>query len=1075
MLNKLLVGRYRVIEVLGKGGLGQTYIAIDQHQPSRPKCAVKLLKPASKDSSFLPIARRLFVTEAEILEKLGRHDQIPQLLAYFEEKKEFFIIQDYIEGHTLGAELPLGHRWTENKVILMLQDVLKTLEFVHSYGVIHRDIKPNNLIRRDKDGKIVLIDFGAVKQVGDSRITTKVPLTPKTISIGTQGYMPTEQARGKPRLNSDIYALGMIGIQALTGIDPFNLEENIDGEVIWRNYAQVSDKLAAILNQMVRYHFRDRYQSTTEVLQELESLKSHSPVTPMTAKNSLGGAATLSESEFRETRVSLPKEPSEVRVVPPERSEQIEVAQDINPAISREDHLVELKETRVSLSKEPSEVRVVPHARSEQIEVAQDINPAISREDHLVELKETRVSLDSEHSDQKVSSKPELEQVTKPQQGNAWSSWENKDTPLDLKPQKTPPETKLANSVGTLSESEFRETRVSLSNEPSEVRVVPPERSEQIEVAQDINPAISREDHLVELKETRVSLDSEHSDQKVSSKPELEQVTKPQQGNAWSSWENKDTPLDLKPQKIPPEVKQANSVVTDSEKQKVTSGLVEIDSWGRWNSETVAKSGKNKTNKQKSLKSNDLELETASPIDAQKSQTIQNIQQKKQEVDIKPQIKETKISQGNERLNPQAASKISLKETKASLSNENEKLVSETKQKEIKTSLTNDKSVSKEVAKIATKETKVSLSSEAQNTSNISNIEIIKTQLILGIKQLTSLIDKRKIVEIINLIFTKASLIPLQFSRVKSPAFLVRDKKYPLLIGIGTILALFSSFAGYKYIKHRQSYHQLKLDLATIEQLEADKKYQECIEEAILFSNKFSDLSSQKNSILSDCYQGQLTTATKLAKGSRYKDAINLAIQIPQEQDIYTESQKLVSQWSQNIYQIASNKYQEGDLENAIAILQAIPDNSPLSKKIQTTSKQWQADWEQNQTHIEAAQKGLDEKRWQDAINEAKKVKNNPYWLDQSKELITQAETAIAAEAAARKTYRSPSRPRYRSNPKTYYPPATPINPVITPSPLPNPEPTESSDSTEPNEPDRTPIVCLNKNSRNPKCRNSRK
>ena len=990
MLNQLLVGRYRVVEVLGQGGLAQTYIAIDQYQPSRPKCAVKLLKPASKDSSFLPIARRLFVTEAEILEKLGRHNQIPQLLAHFEEKKEFFIIQEYIEGNTLGTELPFGHRWTENKVILMLQDVLKTLEFVHSYGVIHRDIKPNNLIRRDEDGQIVLIDFGAVKQVGDSRITTKMPLTPKTISIGTQGYMPTEQARGKPRLNSDIYALGMIGIQALTGIDPFNLEENIEGEVIWRDYAQVSDELAAILNRMVRYHFRDRYQSTTEVLQALETLKSHSLVT---TKNSQESVIALPESEFRETRVSL--------------------------------------------SNEPSEVRATSHARSEKIEVSQDISQPISREDPLVEVRETKVSLDSEHSDQKVSSEPELEQVTKPQQGDAWSSWENQDTPLEVK---------QANSI---------------------------------EVAQDINQPISREDPLLELRETKVSLDSEHSDQKVSSEPELEQVTKPQQGDAWIFWENQDTSVDLKSQKTPPEVKQANSVVTDSEKQKVTSGLLEIDSWGEWNSETVAKSGKNKTNQQKSLKSNDLELETAPQIDAQKSKAIQNIQEKKQELDIKPPIKETKISQGNERLNPKAASQISPKETRISLSNEqNEPVVSTPKSKKTKTSRPNNQSASNAAAKFAEKETKLSLSSEAQDTSNISNIETIKAQLILSIRQPRLLIDKRKIDKVFNFILTKTSLIRLRFSRVKPHAFLVRNKRYSLLTGMGTILALLS-YVGYKYISHRHSYKQLKSDLAIIEQLEADKEYQECIKKAISFSNKFSDLSIQKNFLLSNCYQGQLTTATKLAQESRYEAAINLVIQIPQDQDIYAESQKLITKWSENIYEIATNKYQEGNLKNAIAFLQAIPDNSPLSKEIQTTSKQWQADWEQNRTRIQAAQKGLDEKRWQDAINEAKKIENNPnnrYWLDQSDEIIKKANAAIAAaEAAARNPYRSPSRSSYGSNSNTNSSSVTPINPVIPPSPLPSPVPTESSNSTEPNEPDRLPAVCLNKHSPIPKCRNRRK
>ncbi len=272
MLNQLVGAHYRVVQVLGEGGLAKTYIAEDHHRPGHPKCAVKFLKPASNDPNFLPTARRLFNQEAEILEKLGQHAQIPRLLAYFEENQEFYIIQEFIEGHILNTELPPGHRWSESKVILMLQDVLQTLEFVHSSGVIHRDIKPNNLIRRQKDGRLVLIDFGAVKQVRDPRITTHAPLNQKTISIGTQGYMPTEQVRGKPRLNSDIYALGMIGIQALTGVDPLHLQEDEDGEVIWRDRAEVSDELADILIKMVRYHFKERYQSATEVLHALKPL-----------------------------------------------------------------------------------------------------------------------------------------------------------------------------------------------------------------------------------------------------------------------------------------------------------------------------------------------------------------------------------------------------------------------------------------------------------------------------------------------------------------------------------------------------------------------------------------------------------------------------------------------------------------------------------------------------------------------------------------------------------------------------------------------------------------------------------
>jgi serine/threonine-protein kinase len=144
--------------------------------------------------------------------------------------------------------MQLNQSWNESQVIQMLQDVLGVLQFVHSYSVIHRDIKPDNLIRRNQNDKLVLIDFGAVKQMrtqlakADSKIAA-------TVAIGTPGYMPAEQAQGKPRPNSDIYAVGMIAIQALRGMLPTQLSENPDtGELMWQNQAQVSVRLAAILH-----------------------------------------------------------------------------------------------------------------------------------------------------------------------------------------------------------------------------------------------------------------------------------------------------------------------------------------------------------------------------------------------------------------------------------------------------------------------------------------------------------------------------------------------------------------------------------------------------------------------------------------------------------------------------------------------------------------------------------------------------------------------------------------------------------------------------------------------------------
>lgn len=270
MLGQLLDGRYQVLQILGGGGFGQTYIAQDTHRPGFPKCVVKHLKPVSRTPEFLETARRLFTSEAETLEQLGNHDQIPRLLAYFEDNQEFFLVQEFIEGQTLKAELFPNQRWTEDRVIQLLQQVLGILQFIHSHNVIHRDIKPDNIIRRQQDGKLVLIDFGAVKQV-QTQLLTILGHTKATIIIGTPGYMSTEQAQGKPRPNSDIYSLGIIGIQSLTGIHPINFEEDPDtGEISWQHQVNVSSELASVLSKMVLHHFKQRYQSAAEVLEVLK-------------------------------------------------------------------------------------------------------------------------------------------------------------------------------------------------------------------------------------------------------------------------------------------------------------------------------------------------------------------------------------------------------------------------------------------------------------------------------------------------------------------------------------------------------------------------------------------------------------------------------------------------------------------------------------------------------------------------------------------------------------------------------------------------------------------------------------
>ncbi|MBD1903110.1 serine/threonine protein kinase [Trichocoleus sp. DQ-A3] len=286
MLGKTLSGRYQIIKHLGGGGFGQTYLAEDQQLPGNPQCVVKQLKPKANDSLTLEVARRLFDREVQVLYRLGNHNQIPQLLAHFEEEQEFYLVQEFIEGHELKQELPVGKQLKEDLVLVLLQDLLEILAFVHQQDVIHRDIKPSNLIRRKQDSKLVLIDFGAVKEVGTETVSPSGETT-LTVVIGSPGYMANEQLSGKPRFSSDIYAVGMLGIQALTGLPPSQLpEDSKNSEILWRDRLPVGTRYTAplldVLDKMVRYDYRQRYQTAIEALQALQQLNTGLVTQPMT-------------------------------------------------------------------------------------------------------------------------------------------------------------------------------------------------------------------------------------------------------------------------------------------------------------------------------------------------------------------------------------------------------------------------------------------------------------------------------------------------------------------------------------------------------------------------------------------------------------------------------------------------------------------------------------------------------------------------------------------------------------------------------------------------------------------------
>ncbi|MBW4448047.1 MAG: pentapeptide repeat-containing protein [Spirirestis rafaelensis WJT71-NPBG6] len=263
--------RYRVLKPLGQGGFGATFLAQDEALPGEPSCLIKQLRSSGTAPHILQMARELFEREAKTLGKIGNHPQVPRLLDYFEDHEQFYLVQEYISGATLQQEVKRDGVLSEAGVKQFLSDILPLLQYIHERKVIHRDIKPPNLIRRDQDARLVLIDFGAVKnQV--SQATTQSEQTALTAyAIGTPGFAPPEQMAMRPVYASDIYALGVTCIYLLTGKSPRDLDYNpTTGKMMWEQFVQVSANLTEVLRKMLEVSVRNRYQSAEEVLRALE-------------------------------------------------------------------------------------------------------------------------------------------------------------------------------------------------------------------------------------------------------------------------------------------------------------------------------------------------------------------------------------------------------------------------------------------------------------------------------------------------------------------------------------------------------------------------------------------------------------------------------------------------------------------------------------------------------------------------------------------------------------------------------------------------------------------------------------
>ncbi|MBE9124432.1 serine/threonine protein kinase, partial [Tychonema sp. LEGE 07199] len=285
----LLRERYRAIKPLGRGGFGRTFLAIDQDKPSKPRCAIKQFFPLSQGTSNSEKAAELFNREAVRLDELGKHPQIPELLAHFQQERYQYLVQEFIEGENLQQELLRNGPFSANQILSLLNDLLPVLQFVHSRSVIHRDIKPPNIIRRRLSqtpinysyptltGELVLVDFGAAKLVEGLRETGTV--------IGSPEFVAPEQIRGQAVYASDLYSLGVTCIYLLTQVSPFDLFDINQDVWVWRDFlkVQIPPKLSRILDKMIESSLSRRYKSVAEILQDLQPQQSPPQVPPTPA------------------------------------------------------------------------------------------------------------------------------------------------------------------------------------------------------------------------------------------------------------------------------------------------------------------------------------------------------------------------------------------------------------------------------------------------------------------------------------------------------------------------------------------------------------------------------------------------------------------------------------------------------------------------------------------------------------------------------------------------------------------------------------------------------------------------
>jgi serine/threonine protein kinase/sugar lactone lactonase YvrE len=323
----LLHQRYQALKLIGQGGFGRTFLAVDGGKPSKPRCVIKQFFPQQQDPNYTHKAAELFRQEAKRLKELGKHPQIPALLASCEQDGQQYLVQEFIQGQNLTQELAEEGAFNEAQIRELLTRLLPILKFVHDHQVIHRDIKPANIIRRTfstspgvrestsggrvgirRKGQLVLVDFGAAK------FATGTALIRTGTSIGSAEYTAPEQIRGKAVFASDLYSLGVTCIHLLTQITPFDLFDSSEDTWVWRDFLinPVSDSLGRVLDKLLQSATKRRYQSVAEVFSDLKSQPTHKATTTVTIPRTRANPTSQSSSSqsVKTTSASKSRTPS---------------------------------------------------------------------------------------------------------------------------------------------------------------------------------------------------------------------------------------------------------------------------------------------------------------------------------------------------------------------------------------------------------------------------------------------------------------------------------------------------------------------------------------------------------------------------------------------------------------------------------------------------------------------------------------------------------------------------------------------------------------------------------------------